>query len=109
MASYPIIPTYMVDLAIWVRKMADAINEMRVGKINTTNTVTLTANAASTTVTDLRVGKDTKVFLTPATANAAAIVATTYVATATIGDGSFVITHANNANADKTFFYVLLG
>jgi hypothetical protein len=39
----------------------------------------------------------------PMTANAAAALATTYIVPA---KGQFVITHANNAQADKTFRYV---
>lgn len=72
----------------------------------TEGSVTLTANAASTTVTIIRaVGMASGVFLSPQTANAAAAVATTYIAPATMTADSFVITHANNAQADKTFWY----
>lgn len=49
----------------------------------------------------VNVGRDDEVFLTPRTANAAAAVATTYISSVT--QGAFTITHANNAQADKTF------
>jgi hypothetical protein len=49
------------------------------------------------------------VFLSPQTANAAAALATTYVQAADITKQQFVITHANNAQTDKTFGWVVLG
>ncbi len=91
----------------WMAKMARAINNILKGKTNNTGDVTLTANAASTVVTDPRVGYYSVVTLSPTTANAAAALATTYIAT--YGDGTFTITHANNAQADKTFKYVVTG
>jgi hypothetical protein len=47
------------------------------------------------------------ILLSPTTANAAAALATTYVSAVT--QGSFTLTHANNAQTDKTFGYVALG
>jgi hypothetical protein len=88
-----------------------AVNQALKGKINSVGTVTLTANAASTTVTNPLVGDSGCVILLfPQTANAAAALATTYIATAGYTRStSFVITHANNAQVDKTFSYVILG
>lgn len=90
-------------------KIAFAINQLAQGRSNAVGSVTLTANAATTTVAAPACGPNSKVFLFPTTANAAAIVAATYVATATVTAGQFIVTHTNNANNDKTFFYVCLG
>lgn len=70
--------------------------------------VTLTANAASTTVTGSFIPAGAGVLLFPRTANAAAEVGngTIYVAATT--KGQFVITHANNAQADRTFTYLIV-
>jgi hypothetical protein len=73
------------------------------GRLSNGGEVTLTASAGSTTVTRRGVSAGDGVFLMPMTANAAAALATTYIVPA---KGQFVITHANNAQADKTFRYV---
>lgn len=88
-------------------KFAAALQGLAQGRSNAIGEVTLTANAASTVVTAINCGGDSEVFLTPKTANAAAALATTYIAT--VVAGSFTITHANNAQTDKTFGYVCLG
>jgi 3-deoxy-D-arabino-heptulosonate 7-phosphate (DAHP) synthase len=88
-------------------KQNQAIRDLFAGRSNAVGTVTLTAGAASTAVTAINCGAASRVFLFPKTANAAAIVAATYVSS--VGQGTFTITHTNNANADKTFFWVALG
>ncbi len=88
-------------------KQNQAIRDLFAGRSNAVGTVTLTANAASTVVTAINCGAGSRVFLFPTTANAAAIVAATYVSS--VGQGTFTVTHTNNANADKTFFWVCLG
>lgn len=82
-------------------------NLMR-GKLNVTGSVTLTANAASTTVAAPNIGPDSVILFSPKTANAAGAVGTTYVSSQT-AETSFTIAHANNAQVDKTFGYVILG
>ena len=75
-----------------------------------TGTVTLTANAASTTVNNTYVTANSLVYLYPVTANAAADLgsATSVWISAVTAATSFVITHPNNANADKTFNYLIV-
>ena len=109
MASYPKIPEYLFDSGKWLKSAAIAINQIRDGKINSTGSFTLTANQSSTTISDVRCGGESRVFFTPLTANAAAELTSIYIPSATITDGQFVVQHANNANSDKTFHYVLLG
>lgn len=82
------------------------------GALNCLNDVTLAANAASTTVTTPLVGTGKRVFLTPQTANAAAEIGagTVYIDPADyVAKTSFKITHANNAQTDRTFGWVILG
>jgi len=93
-------PTWLEGL----RQLAVAINNNADGQ---TGTVTLTANAASTTLTDVRLTASSYIGLMPTTANAAGAIATTYIGTRAIG--SATITHANNAQADKTFIYCIIG
>ena len=86
-------------------KLAVAINGILNGNVNSTGTVTLTANTTTTTVSDLRASGSSVVLFMPQTANAAA--ESPYVATQTAG--SFTITHANAATTDRTFRYLVMG
>lgn len=93
------------------RELLFYIQQLIRGRSNSVGEVTLTDNVASTTVTlATELGNsDAKVFLTPTTANAAAEFAngTLYVSSVT-GTG-FVITHANNAQTDRTYHYDVRG
>lgn len=79
------------------------------GRSNATGTVTLTPGATSTVVTDQNCSLHSVIELMPATADAAAAASTTYIPLATITNGSFIIQHANNAQADRTFGYSIQG
>ena len=81
------------------------------GKLNCTGTITLTANAATTVLNRKGLSPQSVVTFDPKTANAATELygATMYVLTANRGNDAWTITHANNANADKTFQYSFIG
>jgi hypothetical protein len=99
--------------------LAGAINRLVRGKANYavdqsgdgSLTVTLTANAASTTVTDERLSYYSTVVFDPMTANAATELAngTLYVTQANRKNGVFTLTHANGASVDRTFRMAILG
>ena len=87
------------------------------GKTNNTHTVTLTANSATSTVSVAQndIGPLSTILFMPLTANAAADIGagTMYVSAITI-DGAastfqFTITHANNAQVDRTFRFAIIG
>ena len=86
-----------------LRQLATAININADGQ---TGSVTLTASAASTTLTDYRITADSVISLTPTTANAATAIATNHITTVI---GSATITHANTATTDRTFKYSITG
>lgn len=92
-----------------LRKIVQGVRELFQGRSNAVGTLTLTANAASTTVTAINCGQDSKVFLTPTTANAASEVGAGTLRVSSVASGAFTLTHANNAQTDRTFFYVCLG
>lgn len=96
------VPASGFDPATWLRGAARALASL-ISRANAVTEVTLTANAASTTLYHPNIGYYSVVTLMPQTANAAAALATTYIAQATMVGGSCVITHANNAQTDKTF------
>lgn len=75
---------------------------------DTSNTVTLAVSAATTVVSDQRVREQSAVFFTPTTSNAAAEIGNGTMYVSSKGSKTFTITHANNAQADRTFDYVVL-
>jgi hypothetical protein len=77
------------------------LNDAIRGKLNIQTEVTLTANAASTTLADDQITTHSTLVLVPLTANAAAAITTTWHDAPT--KGSCVINHANNAQTDRDF------
>lgn len=83
------------------------INEMLRGRANNVGSVTLTANATSTTISDIRIRLTMTAVLIPRTANAAAAITNVFISA--VADGSITLTHSNAASVDRTFDYVLHG
>ena len=90
-------------------KIARAIRELFEGRSNAVGSFTLAANAASTTVTAANCGSGCTVLVFPKTANAATEVGNGTMYIATVNNGTFVVTHANNAQTDRTFRYAAFG
>lgn len=93
-----------------LKKIIQCLQQLSAGRSNAVGVVTLAvAPATSTTVTDRNCAAGTVPLLEATTANAAAARATTYVPTATIANGAFVIQHASSAATDRRFLYALHG
>ena len=107
--SLRVVPVDWRDAAEHRRLLATATNQIADGRSNATGTVTLTANQATTTLTDIRIGTDTVIALMPTTANAAAELGAGGLYIGTVTGGSATITHANNAQSDRTYTYSLQG
>lgn len=108
MAQFPVPPKdYPTDMVGWTRKIARSVILLMDGKHNATGSKTLTANAATTTLTDMRLTATSVVTFMPKTANAAAALGGLYVTART--NGSCTLNHANNAQADKSFDYTING
>jgi hypothetical protein len=90
-------------------KIVRAVRELFEGRSNAVGTFTLSANAESTTVTAQNCGGGCTVLAFPRTANAAAEIGNGTMYIGAVNNGSFVVTHANNAQADRTFRYAALG
>lgn len=105
-------PTF-VDRKEWELSITNAITSLINGKTNNTKSLTLVANSASTQVAEApgRIGLNTIILFMPTTANAATEYASggMYVSAIDIENRTFTITHANNAQTDRTFNYVLIG
>lgn len=93
------------ESTLW--RIVAAIISVARGASNAGGTVTLRAGQTTTVVTSEVVSPDMRVFLEATTANAAAVRASTYVSA--VGLKTFTITHPNNANVDKTFFWEAKG
>lgn len=83
-----------------------AIRQLIEGRGNYVGTVTLTPSATTTTISKSTINENAVPLLFAKTANAAAALATTY---AVVTKGLLTITHANNAQTDRTFTYAILG
>jgi hypothetical protein len=91
------------------QRIIETLNQAILGNTNNTATVTLTANAASTTVSNSRIGANSYIEFMPTTANAATEKAAGSMYVSSRSKGEFVITHANNAQTDRTFTYAHIG
>lgn len=100
-------PTGMITFDIeMIRRIVRSLKSAMSGKINCTGEFTQTASTTTTTVGDKICNVNSVILLQPLTANAAAAVSVTLSAA---GTEQFVVTHANNAQTDRNFKYVIIG
>lgn len=92
-----------------LKKMNLSLQQLAAGRSNATGSVTLTANAASTAVTNDNFAAGSTVYFTATTANAAAEIGAGTMYVSARAKGTFTITHANNAQTDRTYLYAILG
>ena len=104
-----LVPTSWRDATDHFRLMANAINSVIDGRQNNVGTLTLTANAGTTVVSDRRAGTESVISLMPTTGNAAAEIGAGTLYIASVTAGAFTVTHANNAQTDRTFKYEVTG
>lgn len=106
--GYDVAPVFMPDSAQHRRKLGESLKNAMAGKINATTSVTLTANATSTTLIDNRIGANTHITFSPRTADAVtAQISGLYVASKKAGHAT--LAHASSANTDQTFDVLLIG
>jgi len=92
-----------------LRRINAAIQALAQGRSNATGSVTLTASVATTTVTNANCSVNSSPYLTPTTANASAEFGNGTIYVSAVANGSFTVTHANNAQTDRTFLYGFMG
>jgi hypothetical protein len=90
-------------------RIVRAVRELFEGRSNAVGSFTLAANAATTTVSAPNCGAGSTVLFTPTSANAAAEVGNGTIRVSAVANGSFTLTHASNAQTDRTFLYAALG
>lgn len=104
----PIPPRNLPDnIPSWLRQVAAAVIALYDGRSNNVGDVTLTANSATTTLSDERISAQSVITFMPRTANAATGMTALYVSAR--GKQTATLTHANNAQADRTYSYVVTG
>ena len=91
--------------------MWEVVQQLRRGKMDIVSEFTLTANAATSTLNFKGLSAQSVVVFDPKTANAAAELygGTMYVLTANRGNDAWTVTHANNAQTDRTFQVAVIG
>ena len=90
------------------REVAEVVNNLVEGKINSTGAFQLTASSTTTTVSDLRVNPNSVILWTPKSANAAQELSHLYLSS--VGKQTFTLTHRSNSNtSDILFHYAVLG
>lgn len=94
---------------VWALQVVTVLNGVLAGKQNNIGEVTLTHDAASTSVSDARISPFSVLVFMPLTANAATELAagTMFVSAQTAG--SATLNHANAASTDRRFRFVMFG
>lgn len=105
--GFPSLPVQSRVDPLYIRQIVETSNRVNAGKINVTTEITLTANAATTTLTDARLSAQSYIDLSPLTSNAAAALGGVYYTNKV--KGSATINHANNAQTDRTFTVLIIG
>lgn len=86
--------------------VAHRINAILQGKINSIGTITLQENSAATTLNDPNIGLESGVGLFPMSANAKAEGMPWFQIPSR---GTATLNHTNNAQTDRTYFYLIVG
>lgn len=90
-------------------RIVRAIRDLFEGRSNAVGQFTCATGAATTSVSAANCGSDSKILLTPRHANAAAELGAGTLYVSAVTAGSFTVTHANSATADRTFDYAIQG
>ena len=104
MTGFPGLP-----LSADTRQIVAVVNRVNLGKLNCTGAVTLLAGQSLTTVTDHRATAGSVVIFMPLSVSAAAEQGAGGMYVSSRANGSFSITHANNAQVDRVFGYAVIG
>lgn len=101
--------TGLEAIRAWLVTVRDKVNLILQGKVNVTGTLTLTASVSTENLQDPRIGDSSAILLMPMSANAAAEIGNGTLWFGASSKGSIVVNHANNAQVDRTFTYVVIG
>ena len=100
---------FFQQVAGYLGRLREVVNNLLRGKLNATRDVTLTANATSTIVNDPRIGGTSSIQLMALSANAAAEIGNGTIWWGAPGDQTVTLNHANNAQSDRTYRLTIIG
>ncbi len=86
------------------REIANVVNNIMNGKINSTGNVTLTNSSATTTLSDARIGSTSVILFMPTTSDAS----TTTIHVTARQKGQATLNHAN-ATTTRSYGYIVFG
>jgi len=90
------------------REVAEVVNNLVEGKVNSTGAFQLTASSTTTTIIDYRVSENSVILWTPKSADAAQELSHLYLSS--VGKQTFTLTHRSNSHTDDILFhYAVLG
>ena len=89
------------------REIAEVLNGTIDGKLNSTGQFDAWPRTSTSTTHEDPRAKESVILFSPTTSNAASAASGMHVSTK--NNGSFVVTHASNSQADRTFDYVIIG
>jgi hypothetical protein len=104
-AGFPGLPVAGAD----ARQVAAVVNRVAQGKLNCTGSVVLAPGTATTSVSDARVTAASVILLMPTTANAAVELGNGTLFVSARDKSGFTLTHANNAQTDRSFDFAVIG
>ena len=91
-----------------LKKINLAIQQLASGRSNAVGTLTC-STLGTTTVTDANCATASKVQLTPSSSNGAAAIASTWISSTGVLNGSFIVSHTVASTTDRTFGYAIVG
>lgn len=86
-------------------RIVRSIRDLFEGRSNASGSFTVMDNDTTTTVTAINCSATSTIFLQATSANAAAEIGNGTLYVSAKAQGSFTVTHANNAQTDRTFDY----
>lgn len=98
------VPAYYPDVEEHRRLLANSLNNVIEGKINSTGSVTLTNSSATTTLSDDRIGIDSVILIMPTTSAAS----TENIYFSSQDKGTVTLNHTSDTTT-RTFKYVVIG
>lgn len=92
-----------------ILQLTQSVRQLARGRSSAAGTITLTTSTATTVVSSDVISADCFPQLTPASANGATELGNGTCYVSAVADGSFTITHANNATTSRVFHWYAVG
>jgi hypothetical protein len=108
-ARYQTVPETFPNMPDWMRRVAQCLNGVLLGRTNNVFTVTLTPSETTTTFSHDRITEETVAILVPLTATAAANIGGTTGIYQVPSAGQIIFNHQSTPQTDKTYRLVLIG